>query len=297
MPNDLLSTENVSLKGIFTVVSGVILISFDALLVRLAAVDGWNVSFWRGFFMALAFLILSRTMTSCQIRSADNRILGVWLAAAMMAGSSLCLVLAFTLTRVANAVVILSAAPLFAAVISRIFLGERCSRRTWLAIFICIAGVFWVMSGSLGAGVLLGDGLAAMSALFIGAYFTVFRRYPEISRPAVIMRGGMLLCLAALPFATPLSLPHSSYAWLVLAGLVQMPIALLLITSATRFLPAAEVSLFLLLETCLAPVWVWLVLAERPPLTTFSGGLLIVMTLFLHTLLGIYSRARQHESQ
>jgi len=292
---DLFSTEKVSLKGISTVVAGVILISFDALLVRLAAVDGWNVSFWRGLFMVLAFLILSHFMSSYRIRSSDNRILGVWLAAMMMAGSSLCLVLAFTLTRIANAVVILSAAPLFAALISRIFLGERCSYRTWLAIIVCIAGVFWVMSGSLGTGTLLGDGLAVLSALFIGAYFTVFRRYPEMSRPAVIMRGGMLLCLVALPFATPLSLPHSSYAWLMLAGLVQMPVALLLITSATRFLPAAEVSLFLLLETCLAPIWVWLALGESPPSTTLSGGILIVTTLFLHTLLGMYNRTRKYE--
>jgi drug/metabolite transporter (DMT)-like permease len=296
MPKASLPAGTASLKGIVTVVAGVILISFDALLVRLAAVDGWNVSFWRGLLMALAFLILSHLVPSCQIRSSDNRKLGVWLAALMMAGSSLCLVLAFTLTQVANAVVILSAAPLFAALISHIFIGERCSLRTWLAIIVCIAGVFWVMSGSLGAGTLLGDGLAAASALFIGAYFTVFRRYPEISRPGVIMRGGILLCLAALPFATPLSLPHSSYAWLVLAGLVQMPVALLLITSATRFLPAAEVSLFLLLETCLAPIWVWLVLGESPPATTFSGGVLIVATLVLHTLLGLYSRAQKAES-
>ncbi len=291
MPKEILSTEKASFKGIFTVVTGVILISFDALLVRLAAVDGWNVSFWRGLFMVLAFLLLSRFMTSCQIRSSDNRVLGIWLAAFMMAGSSLCLVLAFTLTRVANAVVILSAAPLFAALISRIVLGERCSWRTWLAIIICIVGVFRVMSGSLGAGTLLGDGLAVVSALCIGAYFTVFRRYPEISRPAAIMRGGMLLCLLSLPFATPLSLPPASYGWLMIAGLVQMPVALLLITSATRFLPAAEVSLFLLLETCLAPIWVWLVLGEIPPSSTFSGGVLIITTLFLHTLLGMHYRA------
>lgn len=293
MPKNSLSPEKVSLKGIFTVVAGVTLISFDALLVRLAAVDGWNVSFWRGLLIALAMLMLSRVMASCQIRSSDSTALGTWLAATMMAGSSLCLVLAFTLTQAANAVVILSASPLFAALISRIVLGERCSYRTWLAIFICITGVFWVMSGSLGAVNLLGDGLAVVSTIFIGAYFTVFRRYPDISRPAAIMRGGILLCLVALPFATPMSLPLSSYGWLILAGLVQMPVALLLITSATRFLPAAEVSLFLLLETCLAPIWVWLALGEIPPSATFGGGVLIVTTLLFHTLFGIYDHGRE----
>lgn len=287
-----LLTENLRLRGIFTVVAGVILISFDALLVRLAAVDGWNVSFWRGLFMALALLMLSRFSTSCQIRPSNRSVFGVWLAATMMAASSLCLVLAFTLTQAANAVVILSAAPLFAALISRIVLGEKCSTRTWLAIVICIAGVFWVMSGTLGSGNLLGDGLAVVATLFIGAYLTVFRRYPEISRSAVIFRSGLLLALMTLPFATPLALPYSSYAWLMLGGLVQMPLALLLITSATRFLPAAEVSLFLLLETCLAPIWVWWALGEIPPAATLSGGILIVTTLVLHTMIGMYSRRK-----
>lgn len=245
--------------------------------------------------MALALLVLSRVKAPAQIRSSKNLALGTALAAIMMAGSSLCLVLAFTLTQAANAVVILSVSPLFAALISRIVLGERCSLRTWLAIVACISGVFWVMSGSLAAGNLLGDGLAVVSTIFIGGYFTVFRRYPEVSRTTAIMYGGVLLSMAAFPFATPLSLPSSSYVWLMLAGLLQMPVALLLITSATRFLPAAEVSLFLLLETILAPIWVWLVLDETPPPATLGGGVLIVMTLLLHILFGMYYRRRVRE--
>ncbi len=292
MSNKSLSYENFNIRGIATAVAGVVLISFDALLVRLAAVDGWNVSFWRGLFMALALLVLSQFKASGQIRSSENSALGIALAATMMAGSSLCLVLAFTLTQAANAVVILSISPLFAAFISRVVLGERCSFRTWLAIIVCVSGVFWVMSGSLVAGNLLGDSLAALSALLIGAYFTVFRRYPGVSRSAVIMYGGILLSLAALPFATPLSLPSASYGWLMLAGLLQMPVALLLITSATRFLPAAEVSLFLLLETILAPIWVWLVLDETPPPTTFGGGILIITALTLHILFGMYNHKK-----
>lgn len=287
-----MDTIDSRLKGIVTVLAGVTLISFDALLVRMAAVDGWNVSFWRGLFMALALLAVSpfrRTETDSHPTQTQ---LGLWLAAGMMAASSLCLVLAFTLTQAANAVIILSASPLFAALASRIFLGELCPLRTWMAILVSIAGVGWVMSGSLGSGHLLGDGLAVMSTLFIGGYFTVFRRYPEISRSAVIIRGGLLLALLALPFATPLSLPNPSYGWLLLSGLVQMPIALLLITSGTRFLPAAEVSLFLLLETVFAPIWVWLALGEVPAITTLAGGSLIVATLMLHTLIGLRTWVR-----
>jgi drug/metabolite transporter (DMT)-like permease len=273
------------IRGILIVVAGVLLISFDALLVRLAGVDGWNVSFWRGSFMALAMLpFCARGLLRKGRSFADKKC--VLLAAIMMAGSSLTLVLAFTMTRAANAVVILSAAPLFAALFSRWFLREKCPPRTWLAIVVCISGVVWVMRGSLGGGDLTGDLLALVATLFIGGYFTVFRRYPQMSRSEVIVSGGLMLALMALPLATPFILPMESYGWLVLAGLIQMPIALLLITVGTRFLPATEVSLFLLLETILAPIWVWMVFAEVPPEATLTGGVLILTTLILHTIVG-----------
>ncbi|GAB4179751.1 MAG: DMT family transporter [Geothermobacteraceae bacterium] len=271
------------LRGVATVVAGVVIISFDALLVRLAGVDGWNVSFWRGLFMGVSMLLVARMRGGVR----EPLRWGYWLAALLMAASSLALVLAFTLTRAANAVVILSMSPLFAALTSRIFLKERCPLRTWVAIALCIAGVVAVMAGSMGGGNLVGDGLALLSTLFIGGYFTVFRRYPEVSRVRVISLGGFLLAGAAVGLATPLDLPAVSYGWLALAGLVQMPLALVLLTSGTRFLPAAEVSLFILLETILAPIWVWLVIGEVPPQSTLLGGALIVATLVGHTLVGM----------
>jgi drug/metabolite transporter (DMT)-like permease len=272
-------------RGILIVVAGVLLISFDVLLVRLAGVDGWNISFWRGVFMALALapFCLRSVLRSEQLFENKK---GILLAALMMALSSLGLVLAFTLTKAANAVVILSAAPLFAALFSRWFLGERCPPRTWLAIFVCMAGVVWVMWGSIGGGDLIGDLLALVATVFVGAYFTVFRRYPELSRSAVIVSGGLMLALFALPLATPFILPQASYGWLAISGLVQMPISLLLITAGTRFLPATEVSLFLLLETILAPIWVWMVFGELPPEATLAGGVLILITLIVHTIVG-----------
>lgn len=292
MTEHSLTTENDQLRGTVIVVTGVIIISFDALFVRLAAVDGWNVCFWRGLFIAISLFVLSRLGVERTSGSSGYSRVGLWLAATLMAASSLCLVLAFTLTQAANAVVILSASPLFAALTSQIFLGENCPLRTWIAILVCIGGVCWVMSGSLESGDLLGDGLAVASTFFIGGYFTVFRRFPQVPRSKALIRGGLLLCLLSLPFATPLSLPGSSYGWLMLAGFIQMPVALLLITTATRYLPAAEVSLFLLLETCLAPIWVWLALGEVPPLVTFLGGMLIVTTLSIHTLTGMKGRMR-----
>ncbi len=275
------------LRGISIVTAGVLTISFDALFVRLAAVDGWNVAFWRGLLMALAMYSLGWLQSDAGVEDGTDRKV-LWLAGATLALSGLSLILAFTLTKVANAVVILSSAPLFSAILSQIFLSEKCPLRTWLSIFVCIGGVLWVMSGSLGNSNYTGDILAVLSALFIGVYFTLFRGYPTMSRAKVITYSGLLMALITLPIATPLQLPWSSYGWLVISGLIQMPLGLVLMTMGTQYLPAAEVSLFLLLETVMAPIWVWLILREVPPVATFAGGGIILLTLILHSLIGYF---------
>ena len=282
------------LRGILIVTAGVLIISFDALLVRLAAVDGWNVAFWRGLFMSLAMAPFGRRRALAGLQKPPPP-RAAWLAGIALASSSLTLVLAFTLTRAANAVVILSAAPLCAALLSHFLLKETCPPRTWAAILICMGGVVWVMSGSMGNGNYIGDLLAVVAALCTGAYFTIFRSYPTLSRPSAITRGGLLLALITLPLAAPLSLPAMSYLWLTISGLIQMPLAILLMSVGTRYLPAAEVSLFLLLEAVLAPIWVWMVLGEIPPEATLAGGGLILVTLILHSLMGMLrTNGRQH---
>jgi drug/metabolite transporter (DMT)-like permease len=116
---------------------------------------------------------------------------------------------------------------------------------------------------------------------------TLLRKHPTISRAVILAASGALLALLAAPLAAPLIPPVAALWILALMGLVQMPLSLLLLTDATRYLPAPEVSLFLLLETLLAPIWVWLLLGETVPAATLLGGALIVVALVVHTLIGL----------
>ena len=274
------------LRGISIVTAGVLIVSFDALLVRLAAVDGWTVGFWRGLFMALAMFSFG-WRRSAETEDRPNRKAEL-LTGAILALASLSLIHAFTMTPAANVVVILSSAPLFAAIISQIFLSEKCPIRTWLAIFVCIGGIIWVMSGSLGNSNYIGDIVALLGALLVGVYLTMLRRYHSVSRVKVLIYGGLIMALICLPLATPLHLPWPTYFWLIISGLIQMPLANFLLAIGPRYLPAAEVSLFLLLETVTAPIWVWLILGEVPPAKTLAGGGLILLTLILHSLAGYF---------
>lgn len=280
------STLSHHARGIVIASVGVVVLSFDAILVRLSDASGWDIVFWRGWFIfaaLAAYLLIRHKPVSLPATRRQ------WLAAAVITilygvDTSL-FVFSVTLTTVANTVVLLSCSPFFAAIFSWIFLGERVRLRTWLAIAAAMGGVMIVFSGSFQLETSLGDFLALLLAVFVGVTMTVLRSVPDIPRTPLVCGAGAVAGLLAWPMADPLSLPAPAYGWLALMGLVQMPIASVLLMTATRYLTAPEVSLFLLIETVLGPLWVWLALGEEPPALTLVGGAAILGAIAVHSWL------------
>lgn len=271
---------------------GVLVLSFDALLVRLAGTGSADVLFWRGLFIALALTLalrLLRGQWSWQALHAGGAPAG--LLAISMGVMQALFVLAVMHTRVANVVVMLTVAPLFAAAFSGLFLGEWIARRTWIAIGLSIVGIAIVFGGSIGGDHLFGDALALLVAIVTGANFTALRRLPGASRLGLLSAGGLACCLLALPFAAPLAVSAHTLAVLAVMGLVQMPLAQVMMTGATRYLPSAEVTLFLTLEAIFGTLWVWLVIGEEPPGPTLVGGSLVLATLAVNSWLGLRRQA------
>jgi len=262
---------------------GVMALSFDGLLVRLADTGGMNIVFWRGLLMGLALTLLLRMLHG---RWAWNHLReggpDAGRVSAGFAATTVLFVLAIMNTTVANVLVILATSPLFAAVFSGLLLKEWVPPRTWAAMAVCLGGVIGVFAGSLEAGGWLGDGLALLAALVIGTNLTLLRRSPRVDRLAVVAAGGILAALIAWPLATPLAIGLDSFAILAVMGLFQLPLALALIALSTRFLPAGEVALFLVLEAVFGTLWVWLFLAEAPSPPTLVAGGLVLLTLTVH---------------
>jgi drug/metabolite transporter (DMT)-like permease len=275
-------------RGLAIAAGAVLLISFDALLVRLAAAPHWDIVFWRGTLIALT-LGIWMLITGQRARwpaAARDRWL-VALSVLMLSGNTTLFVLSVTYTAAANTVVILAASPFFAALFSALFLRERVPARTWLAIMVAMAGVIVVFGGGMRGGTGLGDFFAMTLAVTVGGHLTILRRFPTVPRLPLICLSGILAALTAIAFANPLSLGAQSYAVIAVMGIVQMPLATVMLAVATRYLPSPEVSLALLVETVLAPIWVWWALGEAvPPLTAF-GGSLILLTVAVHATLAL----------
>lgn len=275
-------------RGMLLAFLGVLLISFDALLVRLADAGQWEVVFWRGWLIcaALGLWMLVRGEVPALPQTWRSR-LAIGAAVLMMGGNTAMFVLSVSNTAAANTVVVLAAAPFFAAVFSWLFLRERVHARTWVAIAAAMLGVAVVFAGGLQLGTWLGDLYAVALAVCLGGSLTILRRHPAVGRIPVICASGAVAGMAAWPLAEPFTLAAGSYAALGVMGLLQMPLAMVLMATATRYLPSPEVSLFLLLETILGPIWVWLALGEQVPPLTVYGGAIVLATVAAHSWLAL----------
>lgn len=264
-------------------VSGVLILSFDALLIRLAGATAWDVAFWRGAFMALSlmlFVVMRRQTGSLRLFVSFG--LPAFSSAMLQGAGSLLFVLAINNTSVANTVVLIATAPLFAAVASHFLLREHVAPRTWAACLLVAVGVALVFRSALDLSQTAGNLYALGGAMTMGGSLTVLRRHPGLPRIPLVALSGLITALLALPLSMPLQLSLHSYTVLALMGMLQMPLALVLITSGTRYLTSPEVSLFILLETLLGPLWVWMLLGETISRTTLIGGAIVIATLLLH---------------
>ncbi len=280
-------------KGLLIVAFGVFILSFDALLVRLASTSAWNVVFWRGLLIAFSLTITSFWYDWRKLYQVARCKRNILISMVLLSGVGMILFPhSIERTVVVNTVVILTSTPIFAAIFTWLFLKESIARRTWVAMIVVFAAIIVIMLDSLRSGGFSGDILALLAAINFGANMTLWRAQPAIPRVPVILLSGLIAAVICLPFATPLSLSTNNLAVVALSGLVQMPLALLLITVGTRYLSSPEVTLLLLIETLLGPLWVWLVLLEQPDWSTLVSGAVIACTIIVHSWLGLRSSER-----
>ena len=131
----------------------------------------------------------------------------------------------------------------------------------------------------------LGDffGIITALGLAIGANIIRAAKDKDLVPAAVI--GKLLVTLFALYYVEKFALVNNDKVIIPLMCVMCVGIPFVLVTIAPRFITAAEVNLFFLLETILGPIWVWLIIKEQPSLETLQGGLIIITTIAIHSYL------------
>ncbi|WP_421879375.1 DMT family transporter [Pacificispira sp.] len=277
-------------NGFAMTLLGVLLITPDALIVRLIDADAWTMVFWRGVLVPTTFLCFltlrfGPSMIRDSLKVGGTAGIGVALC---YTGTTFGFMGALHHTSTANTLVILAASPFFAALLSRLILKERTPPQTWAAIVIGFAGIGVVMFEGLDAGAgrasLRGDAMALFAALMLASSFVLIRRRKEVNMVPATAVGGYFAALIALPFAAPLAVDQDQALLIGLLGVVLLPVCFGLIALGPRRLPAAEVSLLMLLETIIGPIWVWAVIGEVPGPYAVIGGLIVLGALTAHAI-------------
>jgi drug/metabolite transporter (DMT)-like permease len=185
-------------------------------------------------------------------------------------------------TTVARVLFILAIAPVLAAALAWMLLGEPVGRRSVFAMAMALAGVT-VMVGVPGAGNPTGDAIAFMTALAFALALVITRHRRDVSMAPATILSQVLLVLIFAPFATPSEIGGADTVWLALLGAGQIGLGLVLLTIGARLIPAAQVGLITLLEVVLGPIWVWIALGEQPDTATLIGGAIVIAAIVVQT--------------
>jgi drug/metabolite transporter (DMT)-like permease len=185
-------------------------------------------------------------------------------------------IVALNHTTVAHVLFIQAMAPVLAALLAWLALGEPVSTRTAVAMAVALAGVA-LMVGGPGGGSLLGDGLSLLMALAFAVSIVISRHRRDVSMLPATCLAQLFLVVAFLPFAAPGGVPGDDLVALAALGAGQIGLGLAFLTVGARLIPAAQVALITLLEVVLGPLWVWLAVDERPTTATLVGGAIVVV--------------------
>ena len=273
---------NNHLKGLLIAFLGVLMLTPDPVLVRLADADTFTILFWRGIFFALGVLIILyatyRKNTFKELKNIGRP--GIWIG--LLSGiGGVTFIAAIQFTSIAKVLVIISTAPMVVAIISWAIINERPKLFTWISMLIIVTGIYIVMKGDTGTLNLMGSSLAVISIIAGGFSFALTRKYSNVNMVPAMIVNALVVSFVGLAFSSSFYLPFDSLIY-VIAGGILLAIAFSLITLAPRFIPASEVAMFMPLGTIFGIISAWLVINEQPSSSSILGGSIVVITLFFH---------------
>ena len=274
-------------KGTLLAFTAIMFITPDSLLIRLSNVESWNLIFYRGFIpfivVFIGLLIIKRSKFFYSI--IENGWHGIGYICTFIV-TNILFVLSIENTNVANTLIMVSLAPMLSALVSFIFLKEYPNKKTWVAITITTLAVIYIFIDSFEKGDVKGNVYGFICALGLAAGAVIIRAGKKNANliPSA-MTAKLLIALIALFFVDDLNIEGNDFLFIPAMCVFCVAIPFVLITLAPRYITAAEVNLFFLLETVLGPFWVWLVIKEQPSMETIFGGVVIILTIATHSFL------------
>ena len=275
-------------KGSLLAFIAVMFITPDSLFIRLSNIETWGMLFYRG---AIPFVTVLTGLLIFYKSNFLKALLNVGYPGIFYVLSfSICnitFIISIQNTNVANTLIMIALAPMLSAILGALFLKEIPDKKTWIAILVTFTAVTYIFYDSIQLGNFIGDifGLITALGLAINANLVRYAKHKDLVPSAVI--GKLCVAIFAFFFVESFELVNDDIIIVPLMCVMCVALPFVLVTIAPRFITAAEVNLFFLLEVILGPIWVWLVIKEQPSLETIQGGIIIILTLAIHSFLSL----------
>jgi drug/metabolite transporter (DMT)-like permease len=260
--------------------------SLSGIFVRLMpGLDGWQINCWRGFWMSVALFVYLVAIygrdTMAKFRAIP--LIAMSVSAGFFAVGSTLYVTSLTLVSTATVSVISASSPIFTGLLSPWITGERPGLAAWVAATLAMFGVGLIAWEGLEGGKLLGIIISICVPVSFSAQTLVLRRYRSFDMVPAICVGGIVTFFAAgfLGFlaghpAGGFDVSPRDILLLALMGPLQLSIPLIFYAKGARSVPAVTLSLIVMLDAVINPLWSWLFAGEVPERSAFFGGAIII---------------------
>ncbi len=275
-------------KGSLLAFTGVMFITPDSLFIRLANIETWSLLFYRGsipFITVLISLLIIYKSNFFKIFFSTGYPGAAY--ALTFALTNITFIISIQNTNVANTLVMVALAPMLSALLGLFFLKENADKKTWIAIIITTFAAIYIFYDSVQIGNFVGDIFGLITALGLAAGAVIVRSAKDRNLVPSAVVGKLIVAIVAIFFVENFELANRDLVIVPAMCVLCVAIPFVLVTIAPRFITAAEVNLFFLLETILGPIWVWIVIKEQPTMETILGGTIIILTIAIHSILAI----------
>lgn len=259
--------------------------SLESLFIKSTNISSALFSFYLGIFIFFSMIGTFFIQEFRNIKKVKLNYFGILMICASLMGiSNVFFISAIKTTTVANVVIIFGTSALFSALFSYLFFKQKVGKNIYYASFFMFVGLFIIFNEQLGLGELKGNLFALICTISFAIAFVLLSKYKEINRVVLIGMSGLVLSVISLFLVENFFIDFYNFLLVSVMGLLITPISRVLISNGTKYINASEVSLLMIIETVMAPIWVWIFLNEVPISSTLIGGSVIIITLIINSI-------------
>jgi drug/metabolite transporter (DMT)-like permease len=280
-------------SGQLSIVAAAFLWSTSGLFIKLIDWHPIVIAGTRSFLAAL-FLLAIRLLFPPP-KGTKNKAFPLWAGALAFTFTVFTYVSAIKLTTAANAILLQYSAPIWAALLGWYFIKEKPHWEQWGALILVISGLMLFFRGGLAQGAFQGNIFAIASGVLLGGHMVFLRMLKDGNPRDAMLLAHTLGAALSIPFIIlyPPTITVSTALPLIYMGIVQMGLASLLFSYGIKRTTAIQAILTAVIDPILNPVWVLIVLGEKPSPWALLGGTIIVAAVIASSIISFRRAAVQ----